>query len=819
MKINKNIQSRIYIVAIAIVILLITIGIFAYIQQEKIIKEKITITLDTVGKNTVRAMDEFMINTYDDLFLVSQSSTLQGSKQKAQFGLLKYIETFKTFDSLVYTDTSGNIIATSGDILLTHNKQNKTQAILSWFKKMVPSNKKLLPPLASRGDFIRYFVFHKKVKNSDNKTVGHLFGQMNSEKLASYSIPVKIGETGRVTLFNKDGVLIGHPVKSRYGYDMSHYPVMKAPIEKGVNNEGGFFVSGDGREKWGLTLLLENTQKKLGVKLGIIIDQTKDELYAHITYLRNSILIILLTLGVLLFYYFKRWSHKLFVESLLSNIAEGVYGVNKDGKCIWINPKALELIEFSKKEVLHKDQHALFHHHTPQGEVYKEYDCPIHKTIHDRKTRVVEEHFITKSGRFFPVSLTVAPTKNGSGAIVIFRDITKQKQAQQSLEVAKQKADQANKHKSEFLANMSHEIRTPTNAVIGLSEMLGEMELQKEQKNLVEKINGSSKLLLGIINDILDYSKIEAGKLSLEYKEFSLNHIVSQLWVMFEQTAKQKDIALIINEDKELPSLVIADELRLTQVLTNLLSNALKFTNKGGVTLSINLKEKLDENRALIAFSVEDTGIGMSKEQSDKLFQPFSQADSSTTRKYGGTGLGLVITKNIIKALGGDIKLQSEKNKGTTMSFTLKMDIKQWETKDQNTTTITQEISQNVPGGLNILLVEDNEINQLVATMMLEKLNIKAEVANNGQEGVDKYLANKDKYDLILMDLQMPILSGYEATVKIREIDKNTPIIALTAAAMIEDKQKVIEAGMNEHLSKPIDKKELFRVIEKYCNR
>lgn len=396
--------------------------------------------------------------------------------------------------------------------------------------------------------------------------------------------------------------------------------------------------------------------------------------------------------------------------------------------------------------------------------------------------------------------------------------LQKNKEIHQLLESKKQLADEANRHKSEFLANMSHEIRTPMNAVIGLSEILSGMELKAEQKNLVDKISGSSKLLLGIINDILDYSKIEAGKLELEREAFAFENITSQLWVMFEQKAEQKNIALKLNQDKKLPSLVISDELRLTQVLANLLSNALKFTEIGEVKLSITLQEKVNDSKALVAFSVEDSGIGMSKEQSDRLFNPFSQADTSTTRKYGGTGLGLVITKNIITALGGKINLQSQLDKGTTMSFTLEMDVKEWQTREQTTSDVKKEVSQKSLKGVSVLLVEDNEINQLVASMMLEEAEIEVEVASDGQEGVDKYLANPDRYNLILMDLQMPVLSGYEATKKIRQMHKDVPIVALTAAVMTEDKQKALKAGMNAHLAKPIDKQELYRLISELTN-
>ncbi|MGM0519986.1 MAG: ATP-binding protein, partial [Campylobacterota bacterium] len=397
------------------------------------------------------------------------------------------------------------------------------------------------------------------------------------------------------------------------------------------------------------------------------------------------------------------------------------------------------------------------------------------------------------------------------------QDITKIKEAQNILQEAKVKAQEANKAKSEFLANMSHEIRTPMNAVIGLSEMLYDMQLNQNQKDIVSKINNSSKILLGIINDILDYSKIEAGRLELEYKEFEIDSLVTSLETLFKNRAKQMQIELKIDKDSNLPNLIVADELRLTQVLTNLVSNAIKFTNKGEVQISISLKDKVDKSTALIHFCVEDNGIGISSKQLQKLFTPFTQADTSTTRKYGGTGLGLVITKNIIKAFGSDIEVQSKEDIGTKIEFDIKLQVATWEKSQQKKSLEANSSNSDFLEGIKVLLVEDNEINQEVATMMLEKIGIEVDIASNGQEGVDKFLENKDKYQVILMDLQMPIMSGYEATKQIRVYDKKIPIIALTAAAMIEDKQKAQNAGMNEHLSKPIDTSQLYLVLSQYC--
>ncbi len=374
------------------------------------------------------------------------------------------------------------------------------------------------------------------------------------------------------------------------------------------------------------------------------------------------------------------------------------------------------------------------------------------------------------------------------------------------------KAELANSAKSQFLANMSHEIRTPMNA-----EMMFDTPLSEKQRDLLSKVNNSSKMLLEIINDVLDYSKIDAGKLELEEKSFNLIDLLLRLDTVLNQIASKKGLLLTLKMSAEAPSVIIGDQFRLNQILTNLLSNALKFTNSGRITLNIDLKQKIDEQHAVLAFSVSDTGIGMSEEEIQKLFTPFTQADISTTRKYGGTGLGLSISKRIVEAMQSELKVESQKHIGSIFSFDIEVEVESW---DKTDFTLIQPEKEKVLNfnGINILLVEDNEINQEVASMMLNRVGIDVEIANNGREAVEKYLANRDKYSLILMDLQMPIMGGYEAAKIIREHNKEIPIIALSAAAMTQDKQKVSDAGMNDHLGKPIDTDKFYETIAKYCH-
>ena len=405
-----------------------------------------------------------------------------------------------------------------------------------------------------------------------------------------------------------------------------------------------------------------------------------------------------------------------------------------------------------------------------------------------------------------------------TGFILVAHDIRKYKEIESELKKAKELAVVANETKSAFLANMSHEIRTPLGAILGFSELILNNEISGSQKkNIAEAIKRNGQLLSNVINDILDLSKVEAGKLEVEVVNILFEDILKDIESLLSLKACEKGIALSVTTGKNLPLAIKTDPLRLRQILLNIIGNAIKFTQRGQVAVHIESLIDPIHKESKLVIVVQDTGTGMTVEQAEKIFVPFSQGDVSTTRKFGGTGLGLILAKKLAKALGGDVVLEkTEVNHGSTFKITIdsglfsRSSARKIETDMLPTSSLLKDEKFDFQN-LKILLVEDSLDNQFIITHFLKSTGVSLKIANNGQEGVDMALA--ESFDLILLDLQMPVMGGLDAIKKLNQKKYRTPIIALTAHAMKEDRKQCLKAGFKDHLSKPVNRQALLRTI------
>lgn len=495
-------------------------------------------------------------------------------------------------------------------------------------------------------------------------------------------------------------------------------------------------------------------------------------------------------------------------RNIITNMNLGLLEVDLDEKVQFVNQGFKTLSGFEAHEILGRKASDLFISKSDKNKV-KEKTLQRQVGISD----MYEVEVRTKSGENRWWMISGAPNYNDKGQLIgsigIHLDITEKKELEFALQSAKQRAEESSKAKAAFLANMSHEIRTPLNGIIGMIRELARNSLPEKQMRYVDNASIASQHLLSVLNNILDISKIEAGELSLEKHHFKLRDTIKEVKSIVASRAREKGLLLNLDLREIKDVTYMGDSARIRQILLNLIGNAIKFTSQGGVFIECKIRNRMATHHS-ISITVEDTGIGMEEDYQQKLFKKFSQEDSSTSRKFGGTGLGMAITREIIQLMEGSINVKSKKNEGTFIELAFDLPVGDADMIERQ----DREISSTNLRGVNILLVEDNEFNRAVVCHTLNRLNCNISEAEDGEKALA--LISKQKFDIVLMDLQMPIMDGFETTKVIREeLKLNTPIIALTANAFKSELEQCLRIGMNDYVTKPFEEEKLINVILK----
>jgi PAS domain S-box-containing protein len=519
-------------------------------------------------------------------------------------------------------------------------------------------------------------------------------------------------------------------------------------------------------------------------------------------------------------------ARKRLLATIVEQSDQAIFTVDLNASITSWNAGAEELLGYTAEEVIGREYGILL----PSEDGLK---LDAQDRIRSGQKLSCETRMVTQSGTIIDIEISAAPMFDDygvhAGEITIARDITERKRTQEQLLQAKQAAEAASQAKSDFVANMSHEIRTPMNGILGFTELVLDSDLSPEQRDNMNAVKSSAESLLGVINDILDFSKIEAGKLDIEAISFSLRDNLAQTMKPLELRARQKGLRLSWSVAPNIADWIVSDPVRLRQVLVNLAGNAIKFTDEGEVEVRVEMDSR-GERDAQLRFSVRDTGIGISPEKQHLIFEAFSQADMSTTRLYGGTGLGLTIASRLVELMGGRISVQSAPGRGSVFQFTIRTGLhsegaptaedKQLALpvdRPAQQPSLLNAMSQAKSRALTILVAEDNPVNQKLAVRLLEKLGHSVHLVENGQEAVD---AVKDRrFDVLLLDVQMPVMGGLAACAAIREWERRTsaariPIVAMTAHAMQGDRERCLDAGMEGYISKPIDLGALTSTLE-----
>ena len=511
-------------------------------------------------------------------------------------------------------------------------------------------------------------------------------------------------------------------------------------------------------------------------------------------------------------------------RTILESIEDGYYEVDLAGNLTFFNEATCRITGYPGDELMGMNNRE-YTEEKNASELYREYNKIYETGI---PTKKLDWEIVKKDGTIGSLETSISLITGSGGQPIgfrgVIRDVTERKELERAILEKKRSAEEATKTKSQFLANMSHEIRTPLNGIVGMAELALDTELDDNQKNIFQTINAEASALQDVINEILDFSKIEAGKFDIENIPFDLRVTVEDVANSFSHRVEQKGLNYISFLSPNVPPRLIGDPARLRQIMVNLMGNALKFTHKGELYFKGELVEEL-EDRVKIRFSIKDTGIGIPEDKQATIFEGFTQADGSTTRKYGGTGLGTTISKQLAEMMGGEIGFESEEGKGSTFWFTALFGKREENEQIPATPDLVTRysVAEDYRKEIRILLVEDYPTNQQVAMRHLSRAGYQVDLAEDGSQAVKAYKLKK--YNLIFMDIEMPIMDGYAATQEIRKIEtrnleqstiQRVPIIAMTAHAVKGFRERCLKTGMDDYIPKPMKRKELLNIAEKW---
>ncbi|MCD4702472.1 MAG: PAS domain S-box protein [Candidatus Aegiribacteria sp.] len=507
-------------------------------------------------------------------------------------------------------------------------------------------------------------------------------------------------------------------------------------------------------------------------------------------------------------------------KAISESTQDAIIMMNNEKQISFVNSTACRMFGYSADEMMGEDLHELIAPGKYIDSFRKGFESFRNSGEGIVLGRTLEIEARRKNGNIFPVELSVSSTKQHDGwhAIGIIKDITEKRNAEREIIAATEAAANASRTKSEFLANMSHEIRTPLNSIIGTLDLLTDTKPNEEQEYFIEFIRSSGNSLLELVNNILDISQMEAGKITLDIIPFNVRDSLNKVIDTLVPRAEKKGLALTCEISDDVPGYLSGDPDKLQQIIVNLVGNSIKFTESGSIKVFAESSE-ISGKKAVIRFSVLDTGIGIPPAKLESIFNSFSQADTSITRKFGGTGLGLTISKNLVHLMNGDITLDSQLDQGSTFSFTAEFDIHHELSDKKDSKTASDGPEKNtgrIMRDLRILLVDDSPDNRFLVKAFLRKESCLIVEAENGSEALEKYFIKN--WDVILMDMQMPVMDGYTATARIREIERekglrHIPVVALTAHTINTEIRRCLDAGCDVHLAKPVSKNALIKLI------